>query len=525
MPKQTRQSITQAQKRALREWVHTFPKAPTHKQCVAWFKEKFNRQISQPTVSEILSDRYQWLDHPTDPTPLREDSARHRQSHWPDLEHILYTWQQIVEGKKGLVTGDLLIVKARQIWSTLPQYKDLPQPRFSQGWLSNFKARYKIHAVTQHGEAGSVPEAAEEEMRGIRTIAGEYEEDNIYNMDETGLYWKKTPDKGLATQSIPGVKREKARITLVLCCNSSGSDRFPIWFIGSAKTPRALRSVNIPALGGHWSHNKKAWMTTIIMDDWLKAFYHHIGSTRRVLLFLDNCSSHATGLEVSPPPANIRVQFLPPNSTSLFQPLDQGIIQNEKVYYRKQWLQFMLDAYEYGRNPLATVTVLHAIKWALKAWNFDVSSTTIYNCFRKSTIFQSPISLPAPPPPDLSTIYHQVERAGQIRDLMSLENFLNPVEEQEEDLLEEGDPLEQLLESHIHTGDVEDVEDVEEPPPPPIPTPSEALQSLQLVLRFKECQEDSKVEEIRLLNRLERDIQTAIETKRKQVTLDSWFRA
>lgn len=118
-------------------------------------------------------------------------------------------------------------------------------------------------------------------MKALRTLAGEYEEDNIYNMDETGLYWKRTPDKGLATAAIPGVKKEKARVTLVTCCNASGKDKVPLWIIGLAKTPRALRGVNIRALGAYWTSNKKAWMNGFVMADWLKAFYKYVETNVR----------------------------------------------------------------------------------------------------------------------------------------------------------------------------------------------------------------------------------------------------
>ena len=36
---------------------------------------------------------------------------------------------------------------------------------------------------------------------------------------------------------------------------------------------------------------------------------------------------------MTPPPANIKIQWLPANSTSVYQPLDQGIIMNLKTYY------------------------------------------------------------------------------------------------------------------------------------------------------------------------------------------------
>jgi hypothetical protein len=103
-------------------------------------------------------------------------------------------------------------------------------------------------------------------------------------------------------------------------------------------------------------------MNTGVMKQWLYAFYQHIGTERRVVLLMDNFSAHSSAIEEMPPLANIRIAWLPLNATSRYQPLDQGIIQSFKAHYRRQWLSYMLDEYEHGRNPINTMTL---------AWRFD----------------------------------------------------------------------------------------------------------------------------------------------------------
>lgn len=158
-------------------------------------------------------------------------------------------------------------------------------------------------------------------MKAVQTLCGEYLEDDIYNIDETGLFWKLAPTSGLYTESIPSVKKNKSRITVALCTSSTGTDRLPPWFIGHAKKPRALRHVNTEALGGVWRVSKKAWINALLMREWLAAFYAHIGA-RSVLLLMDNFPAHIKGVELLPPPGNIRIQWLPLNSISIYQPLD-----------------------------------------------------------------------------------------------------------------------------------------------------------------------------------------------------------
>ena len=166
-----------------------------------------------------------------------------------------------------------------------------------------FKQCCNLSKQRQHGEASSVPASASEEMKTVRTLCGEYNEEDIYNMDETGLFWRQAPHSGFATQPRPGVRKDKSRITPAVCVNSTGSDKVPAWIIGLAKDPRSLRGLNIQALGCVWNSNKKSWMTSLVKREWLLSFYSHIGNQRSVLLLLDNFSAHIQEVELTPPPS------------------------------------------------------------------------------------------------------------------------------------------------------------------------------------------------------------------------------
>jgi hypothetical protein len=126
---------------------------------------------------------------------------------------------------------------------------------------------------------------------------------------------------------------------------------FPCGTIGKSMMPHALRGVNIEALGLRWRASAKAWMTADIMADWLGAFYKHVGELE-VILLMDNFRAHVAAIELAPPPSNVRIEFLPKNSTSQYQPLDQGVIKNFKHYYRKLWLRFSINCYERKQDPV-----------------------------------------------------------------------------------------------------------------------------------------------------------------------------
>ena len=87
---------------------------------------------------------------------------------------------------------------------------------------------------------------------------------------------------------------------------------------------------------------------------------------------MDNYSSHTKAVEDlkdenSVVLNDIEVIFLPPNTTSRYQPCDQGIINTFKLHYRRYWTRYLLQEYKDGRDGRKTVNVLKAIKWMVQA--------------------------------------------------------------------------------------------------------------------------------------------------------------
>ena len=109
--------------------------------------------------------------------------------------------------------------------------------------------------------------------------------------------------------------------------------------------------------------NKKAWMTTLLYQEWLNALDTRMRiQDRHFLLFLDNAPCHPTVDSLT----NIKLVFLPSNTTSVLQPLDQGIIQNLKLYYRKLLLRRVLSHINDNNSAetiARSINVLDVCRW------------------------------------------------------------------------------------------------------------------------------------------------------------------
>ncbi|KAJ8892539.1 hypothetical protein PR048_005120 [Dryococelus australis] len=69
-------------------------------------------------------------------------------------------------------------------------------------------------------------------------------------------------------------------------------------------------------------------------------------ANRKVVLFVNNCPTH---LELDNL-RNIKLVFQPKNTTSMFQPLDQGIVQQVKLKFREMFEWSMVLKMEIGKD-------------------------------------------------------------------------------------------------------------------------------------------------------------------------------
>ena len=153
--------------------------------------EKFNCGKSQ--IQSILAKRTEILDeYSANKNAL---SKRARASQTQNINEATYEWYQKARLKNIPVTGPMLQEKAKQA------SEELGDSEFtaSNGWLDRFKKRFNIKSKVISGEAGGVrEETVTSWQERLPNILSGYSPENIFNMDETGQFFRALPNRSLA---------------------------------------------------------------------------------------------------------------------------------------------------------------------------------------------------------------------------------------------------------------------------------------------------------------------------------------
>lgn len=334
--------------------------------------------IPPNTLSTILKNKDALLEKMKD-HGAGSKRKRLKTCHYDDIDDAMIKWVTVARNKNLPLSGIIIREKAKEFANALGHDDFLS----SVGWLDKFKKRHSIVQKTICGESGGADSVTGDHYRKnvLPGLIAQFDKNDIFNADETGLFFKCLPNKTLAFKSEKcfGGKCSKERITVMIGSNMTGSEKLKLLVIGKAKNPRCFKGIK--SLDVDYESNKRAWMTSEIYEKWLVKLDKKFASQKRnILLFVDNCPAHPKDVEDKL--KNIKLAYFPPNMTSLLQPMDQGIIQNLKQHYRKRIVLKVLANMEEGVST--TVTLLDAIRELSKTWNVNVKKQTIANCFRKA---------------------------------------------------------------------------------------------------------------------------------------------
>ena len=255
------------------------------KDLMKWLEDTHGLKVSQATISKTLKRSTDLLQQEV---LLNPNAKRSKMVKYLAMESALYEW--FVSHQEHVnMSCELLKEKGNIFLRQL--YPESTSFEFSNEWLEKFKQRHAIHSFRHFGESGSVDmEKIEVSLPPIREELDKWAWKYIYNMDETGLFYRMQADNSLATKQLEGQKQNKERITIVVCCNGDGFDKVPLWVIGKFLNPRCFKNDNRDNLNCKHRANSNAWMASLFFMEWLKWFDSRLD--RNVLLILDNCTTH-----------------------------------------------------------------------------------------------------------------------------------------------------------------------------------------------------------------------------------------
>lgn len=248
----------------------------------------------------------------------------------PRIEEFLLEWFNCMRARHMPIDGNAIRTQAVRAAKKM----NIDEFCASSGRLTRFKNRYNIKFKHLRGEIVSANVNAVEPWINevFIKIIREYAPDDIYNADEAAIYFRKLPDCSFVSKNDParGSKKEKEKVSLLLCTNMTGTEKLQPLVIGKYASPRCLKNIkNLPC---QYGSNVSSWMTRKIFENWLHNWNIKLKKKNsRIALIIDNCSCHLSLSTFS----NIQIFLLPPNTTSILQPLDQGIIALLNCHYRK----------------------------------------------------------------------------------------------------------------------------------------------------------------------------------------------
>lgn len=272
----------------------------------------------------------------------------------------------------------------------------------SQGWLTKWQKRYGVKFVTQNGGGEAQlagPTSADRSLVGERSADVSLDEesadkarakfaamveaegltsDQVFFCDLTGLNYRQLPDLVMNVDWAEPVgfpqKKQKERITVMACSNASGSLKLPLVLVGKYPKPRAIK--NLSLLPVSYKHQISSYITGRTFTEWFNnelfpavtEFLVSRGLATRAVVFMDNCLALTHELAKE----DIRVEFLPPNTTALIQPLEQGWMRNLKVSYRQQLMKFLMNNLSVGvslDDAMKNLTIREVIFWIANSWS------------------------------------------------------------------------------------------------------------------------------------------------------------
>ncbi|XP_070600014.1 tigger transposable element-derived protein 1-like [Erythrolamprus reginae] len=320
-----------------------------------------------------------------------------------EIEPLLILWIKD-RIQKGLpVNFPLIQIKAHSIFRMLKEQagKECTEKfRASQDWFLHFQQRY-CYQIPSYEDLQDETWIATHFLDKIDAFIaeGNYSADQIFRVDEIGLYWKRILEQTYIhkeAQEMPSCKAFKERVTVLLGGNVAGFKLKP-FFILKSDHASMIQKRDKDTLPVYYRFACEAWMTPILFEDWfmncfrpqVKEYCGQKGIPFKILLFLNKIPRYVLDLDSIYP--NVKVVYLPRIVTTILQPMGQRAILLFSAYYLHAVFAKALAATEDDKITLAkfwnSYNILNCIENIVAAWaDFSVKSMQAFlkclKCFK-----------------------------------------------------------------------------------------------------------------------------------------------
>lgn len=212
--KRTRTSLTKLQCKEICIYANNNPNK-TQNDITSFFNTQWTLNMDRTTVSKILKKRDIFL--VIEENSIYATFKRSRQVKVPQVNEALKIWVGQALSSHMFISDTILKEKAIFFAHNL----GVPENTltFSNGWITRFKKRNGLRRRKLHGESSSAPlETLPQERKKLQQILRRYSLDDVYNADETGLFFRMTPNETLAHGPVNGTKKVRFLSCFIPIC-------------------------------------------------------------------------------------------------------------------------------------------------------------------------------------------------------------------------------------------------------------------------------------------------------------------
>ena len=312
--------------------------------------QKFD--IAERTVLKLKKDGPQIIKD-AERNSLTLNTKSVRPAKFPAVDDEVLRFIDLARSAKTPITLDAIMKRALLVKAEILQHSTLSEVErvrleaftASKGWVLNFIRRHGLRSVALRGSDASANVVAEKnDLAEVQKRLNDYELRHIFNVDETSLFFKVLPRHSYVLDSegrktLVGSRHMDVadKITAYLCCNADGSERAPVAVIGKSKNPKCFKTGRLPE-GMEYYSNKTAKANGPTLRSWFNGVFLPFVRSRtdqKVALLVDYVSLHG---DLKDGRGQVEVIPLPPNITTIHQPMDMGIKQKWKREYRLRML-------------------------------------------------------------------------------------------------------------------------------------------------------------------------------------------